>query len=632
MPSRTPEVHSDVSNPAPFRPLPFIERAVEVERRADGSLLLRSPVAPREPARNVPGLFRAAAARRPGRTWIAQRRGADRAWRQLGYDQALAEVDALTQALLDLDAPGRPVAVLSGNSIEHGELAVAAMQAGMPLAPISPAYSLMSRDHAKLREMIGLLDPAVVFVQDGDAFGAALQALPLERAQVWAVDPLPRGLPVAVRGWDALCATPVRRDMAALVEAIEPSTVARYMFTSGSTGTPKAVTITQRMMCVATAITSQMVDWDAACEAKPDNVLLDWLPWSHVAGGVAIFNGVLDDAGTLYIDDGRPVPGLFEETLRNLREISPVRFSSMPLAYGMLADALQRDDVLARSFFRHLRRMTYSGARLPDAVHQSMQDAAVRHTGFRIPFVSAYGSTETCAAVTLLYWPSERAGLIGLPHPGVTLKLMPLDDGRHEVRVHSEAVTPGYLRQPALTAEAFDDEGFIRMGDAVSFVDPASPREGLAFAGRVAEEFKLQSGTFVRVGSLRVACVDAAAPLLADVVVAGADRTELGLLAWLKPDACRELTGQPGATLAELVTSPVLHDALRQAFADHNRRNPGSSTRIRRLLLLDQPASIDAGEINDKGYVNQRRVLERRAAAVERLFAQPADPAVILID
>lgn len=611
----------------PFLDIPFLERSIDLERRSDGTIVVRNRVPLKPIDVPIPGLLHRAAGRRPDHTWLAQRDRSTGQWNRLSYGQAVERVDALTQALLDLDAQGRTVMALSGNSIEHAVFALAAMQASMPYSPITPAYSLLSTDHAKLKSIFALLDPAVIFVQSARQFEAALRALDLRRTRVIHVEDPADGLPSLASA--DLVRTPVRPDVAAARARVTHETVAKYLFTSGSTGIPKAVTVTQKMMAVATAMNSQMI------ETRPDlpeKVVLEWLPWSHVAGGSAIFNSVLDAAGTMYIDGGRPAPGAFDETLRNLHDVSPGSFSSMPVGYAMLLEALERDDGLARSFFRNLRRLTYSGARLPDTIYAGLQAQATKHTGRRIPFGSAYGSTETSAAVTCVFWPTERSGLIGLPHPGVELKLAPIDGSRYEVRVRSQAVTPGYLGQPELSAKSFDEEGFFLMGDAATFVDPDKPEEGLAFAGRVAEEFKLQSGVFVRVGSLRVECISALAPLVTDVVVTGADRADVGLLAWLNLNACRELAGRPEATLPELIATPMVRDAVRDALTRHNLRNTGSSTRIRRVLLLVEPASMDAGEITDKGYVNQRRVLDLRAASVERLYAQPTDDSVILID
>jgi feruloyl-CoA synthase len=382
-------------------------------------------------------------------------------------------------------------------------------------------------------------------------------------------------------------------------------------------------------MCAALAMASQMLDTRSETFEK---VLLEWLPWSHVAGGTAIFNSVLNEGLSLYLDDGRPVPGMFEQTLRNLREVSPFRLGNMPLGYAMLLQALDQDEALGRSLFRHLRRLASMGARLPDSVYNGIQAHAVRHTGCRIPFTAAYGSTETTAAVSCVYWHTERADLVGLPHPGVEMKLVPTGDGRYDVRVRSPTVLSGYLQQPQLTAQAFDEEGYFCMGDAVSFVDQEDPLQGLAFAGRTAEEFKLSSGVFVRVGTLRVDLISALAPWVADAVITGADQAEVGAMVWLNMPACRQCLGLPDASPAEILAAPALRQALHKGIVSHNLQHPGSSMRVRRLVVLDEPPSMDAGEINDKGYVNQRRVLERRSPWVARLHAPADDGAVMRFD
>lgn len=603
--------------PIPFRPIPFLERDVRVETRADGILVVRSGFALKAREPHIPFLLRRNADQKPAHTWMAQRRSPENAWCHLSYADALRQVDAATQFLLNLDRPGGTVMVLSGNSLEHGMLELAAMQARMPYAPITPAYALMQQDLSRLQAMADLLDPAVIFVQSGQRFAHAIRALGRSATVICVDDPIDHP---TLRTWADVTSTAVHAEVAESVGRITHETVAKYQFTSGSTGLPKAAIVTQGMLCTAMAMTSQMIQWG---EDMPPTVLLDWLPWSHVAGGHAVFNGVLEDGGTLYIDDGRPTPAEFGQTLRNLRDISPVRFSGMPVAYAMLVEALDQDEALGQTFFRQLRRLTYSGARLPDAVHAALQRHAERHTGFRIPIVSAYGSTETSAAVTYVHWPTERTGLIGLPHPGVEMKLVPLaDSARYEVRVRSAAVTPGYLKQPELTAASFDEEGYFRMGDAASFVDPHNPQEGFAFAGRVAEEFKLQSGVFVRVSTLRVACLDAASPLLHDLVITGADQAWVGALAWLNLSACRDFTGLPQASFDTLVQHPVLRETLVARLRQHNRQHPGTSTRIRRLRVLQTPAAIEHGETNDKGYINQRKVLENRRAEVALMYAQ----------
>lgn len=612
----------------PFRPYCFIPRNIDVQQRPDGSMLIRSRVPLRDSDPHLPAMLARQAVATPDRMWLAQRRGPDRQWCRLTYGEAKHQVDAVTQMLLNLQRPGRSVVVLSGNSLEHAIVQLAAMQAGMPYAPLTPAYSLMTTNLSTLQAMIDVLKPAVVFAQNGHLFERAIRGLQLpEDAQKVCVEDLVDGL--EIHAWSDWIQTPVTPAVAAAVADIKPETVAKYLFTSGSTGQAKAVIITHHMLSLGVAMHEQM---ETSLPDDPPRQFLDWLPWSHVAGGSISFGLTLSGGGSTWLDDGKPVPGLFNETLKNLRDVSPTQFGSVPIGYTMLVEALERDPSLAVCFFRNLRRISYAGAKLPDSIFTRMQALAVRTTGLRIPFTSAFGSTETSACVTMSHWATEFAGCIGLPHPSVELKLLPLDEGRYELRVRSPAVTPGYLGRPEATKAAFDEEGFFLMGDAVQFADPERIEEGLVFAGRVSEEFKLQSGIFVRVGALRIEAIESARGLLSDVVIAGADQAYIALLAWPNLNACRQHAGTPDATAAELVGSVWLRDAVRDAFRAHNAMEGGSSRRIHRVLLLANPPDIGVGEITDKGYINQRRVLTHRAAEVARLFAEPPDVEVIEID
>jgi len=606
---------------AEFLPLPFLPRDIELNAQADGVLRMRSRIPLGPLAAHLPGVVRRHAAQRPERPWLVQRDAAGQ-WQALRWGTAMQQIDAVTQWLRQQVPAGRHVMVLSGNSQAHAVFEMAAMQAGLPYVPVTPAYSLLSQDHQKLRDMVALIEPAVVFVESGRQFERALRALDLRGVHVVQVQDL-LDLPGAV-SWQTLLHTPVQDKPQDWDANMAPQAVAKFLFTSGSTGVPKAVPITHHMLVATMAMHAANV---ARTPETPDSVLLEWLPWSHVAGGTAIFNSVIEDGGTLYLDDGRPTPADFGRTLRNLREVSPTRFSSVPLGFAMLADALEADAAMGAVFFRQLQRLTNSGARLPDNVSQRLQAQAMRHLGRRIPFVSSYGSTETCAATTTVHWASERSGLVGLPQPGVELKLVPLDDERYEIRVRGPSVMSGYHRQPALNQTAFDDEGYYCMGDAVSFVDRQQPNEGLAFAGRVAEEFKLQSGIFVRVGALRMALINAGAPLVQDAVITGADQAWVGALLWLNPSACREAFGSDD--MAQLCTDARVHAALAQALRAHNAAHNSSSLRLGRVMLLATPASMDAGEITDKGYVNQRAVLQRRAADVQALYADLPPASVV---
>jgi len=609
----------------PFKPIEFLSRDVALERRPDGTLLLQSNHRLKPYERHVPAFLTRWAEKTPDRVWLAQRRGPSRDWLKVTYGEAKKQVDAVTQALLDRGfGPDKAVMILSSNSIEFALLTMAAMQARAPVAPVSPAYSVMSRDHAKLRHVFDLIEPGLVFVQDGETYSGALAALDRANSDLGGVllvhvdkaPPRMQSLP-----WSELVATRPTDAVARSIAAIEPSTVGKYLFTSGSTGMPKAVVNTQEMMCANIAM-GQMAR--VRKPADPAPVQLDWLPWNHTMGGNATFQGNLAEGGTTWIDDGKPLPGLFEETLRNLREVSPTSFANVPAGYAMLATALEKDDGLAGRFFKNLNSLAYGGATLPDDLYRRMEALAVKHTGYRIPFITGWGATETAPTATTVHWASERVGLIGLPFPGVTLKLVPTgEEGRYELRLKSVIVTPGYHKQPDLTAQAFDEEGFYKIGDAGRFVDPEDPGQGLVFDGRVVEDFKLTSGTFVLVGTLRPAAIAAASPVLQDAVVCGQDRDYVGLLGFPNLAACRRIAGDDEARLAadELLAHPAVVETLQAGLARMNAACKGSSMRVKRVLLMTEPPSVDGHEITDKGYINQRATLDRRKALVERLYA-----------
>ncbi|MGJ4896846.1 MULTISPECIES: AMP-binding protein [unclassified Bradyrhizobium] len=609
-----------------FRKVNWLARDIDIERRGDGVIVIKSriPLQAYEPHLAAPLARWAKEA--PTRTWLAQRSGAERQWRKLSYAEAKRTVDGLTQGLLDLKLDGRPVAILSGNSIEHALITMAAMQARSPAAPVSPAYSLMSHDHLKLKYLFGLVKPGVVMVQDGPTFEKALKALDLDGVTVVHVARPCEG--IASISFADLAATPVTGAVDASIAQITPDTVGKLLFTSGSTGMPKAVINTQRMMCANAAM---MMQTRPRGPDAPISTVLDWMPWNHTMGGNALFNPLLIEGGTLYIDDGRPMPGMFDETIRNLREVSPTYYANVPAGYAALAAAMEKDDALCRSFFKDLGIMAYGGARLPDDLYERMQALAVKTTGERIVFYTGWGSTETAPTSTGTYWNTERVGLIGLPFPGVELKMVPTGD-KYELRLRGINVMPGYFGQPELTKKAFDEEGFYCIGDAGVFVDPNDPAQGIIFAGRVVEDFKLTTGTFVHVGSLRTDAIAAATPAIHDALVTGQDREYVGLLAWPNLHACRQLVGDPNATFEDVVKHPAVIDCVRRGLEAHNKECEGAtSRRIGRAMLMVEPPSIDGHELTDKGYINQRAGLERRAALVERLYAAEPDSDVIVL-
>jgi feruloyl-CoA synthase len=610
-----------------FRKIEWLARDIAVDRRPDGVIILKSRIALKPYEKHIPASLAKWAKEQPNRIWLAQRGGPDRQWRKLSYGEAKRTVDALTQGLLNLGLePGRPVAILSGNSIEHALMTQAAMQARFPAAPVSPAYSLMSQDHVKLKYLFDLIRPAVVMVQDGPAFEKALKALNLDGVTVVHVARPCDGIKSIA--FADLAATPVTKDVDESIAGITPDTVGKLLFTSGSTGMPKAVINTQAMMCANAAMMMQVRPRDPNA---PQATYLDWMPWNHTMGGNALFNPVLIEGGTLYIDDGRPVPGMIEETLRNLHEISPTYYANVPAGYAALAAAMEKDDALCRSFFKNLGLMAYGGARLPDDLYDRMQALAVRATGERIVFYTGWGSTETAPTSTGTYWNTERVGLIGLPFPGVELKMVPVGS-KYELRLRGINVTPGYFGQPDLTRAAFDEEGFYRIGDAGVFVDPEDPVQGIIFAGRVVEDFKLTTGTFVHVGSLRTDAIAAATPVVQDALVTGQDRPFVGLLAWPNLHACRLIAGDPDASYEDVVKHPDVVACLKRGLQAHNKSTEGaSSMRIARAMLMVEPASIDGNELTDKGYINQRAGLERRSALVERLYTDPPSEDVIVL-
>ena len=609
-----------------FRKIEWLKRDIDVARRPDGVVVLKSRIPLQPYEKHIPASLAKWASQAPERIWLAQRGGADRQWRKVSYGEAKRTVDALTQGLLNLGiADGRPVTILSGNSIEHALMTQAAMQARLPAAPVSPAYSLMSQDHLKLKYLFNLIKPAVVMVQDGPTFEKALRAIDLTGVTVVHVLRPCEGINSV--SYADLAATRVTKAVDESIAQITPDTVGKLLFTSGSTGMPKAVINTQEMMCANAAMMMQVRPRDPN---GPIATMLDWMPWNHTMGGNAAFNPLLVDGGTLYIDDGRPMPGLFEETLRNLREVSPTYYANVPAGYAALAAAMEKDDALCRSFFKNLSIMAYGGARLPDDLYDRMQALAVKTTGERIVFYTGWGSPETAPTATGTYWDTERVGLIGLPFPGVELKLVPCGS-KYELRLRGINVTPGYFGQPDLTKTMFDEEGFYCIGDAGIFVDDNDPLQGIIFAGRVVEDFKLTTGTFVHVGSLRTDAIAAATPAVHDALVAGQDREFIGLLAWPNLHACRQIVGNPDAGYDDVIRHPEVIACLKRGLEAHNASCTGSSMRIVRAMLMVEPPSIDGNELTDKGYINQRAGLERRAALVEKLYAdRPGEDVIIL--
>lgn len=559
----------------PIRKVALGPRAVAAEHRTGGIVHLRSPQALPDFPGSITEKLEHWAAAAPDRVFLAQRTGDG--WRRLTYKDALERSRRVGEYLLrkELSAE-RPLVVLSGNDIEHALLHLGAMYVGIPYAPVSPAYSLLSVDFGKLRSIFELLTPGLVFVSQREPFSKALEAV---SGKTEVIDKLEE--PQATSKVDEAQAR------------VGPDTIAKFLFTSGSTGTPKAVINTQRMWCANQEMIRAMLPYFA--EEPP--VLVDWAPWHHTAAGNHNFGLALYNGGSYYIDEGKPMPGAIETTVRNLREIAPTWYFNVPKGFEALLPYLRSDSRLRMNFFSNLKVLWFAGAALPQHVYDEMKELAYRTCGEEIAFLTGFGATETAPATLGRVWPADNVANMGLPPPGAELKLVPFQN-KFEMRVRGPHVTPGYWRQPGLSAQAFDEEGWYRLGDAFVFQDSEKPENGLLFAGRIAEDFKLSTGTWVHVGALRARFIEHFAPLVRDVVIAGEGRNEIGALIFLAGKASAE---ELQARLASLTGT-------------------GSSNRIARAMVLEEPPSLDAGEMTDKGSINQRAVLSRRAALVEELY------------
>lgn len=600
-----------------YRPVSLGMPDVQIEERA-GSVYLnaREPLAPLPP-RLLDRLLHWAEVR--GEHTFVARRGGDGQWQRISYRDMLERVRCIAAHLLDHDLSSeRPLVILSGNDLEHLQLALAAMYIGVPYCPVSPAYATVARDYTKLQHIFDLLRPGLVMAADGAAFTRAIEAV------VPADMPLLLGQgEVAGRNAQRFDELLVPRDLAAADAAFArtgPDSIAKFLFTSGSTKLPKAVATTQRMLCA----NQQMLLQTFPVFGEEPPVLVDWLPWNHTFGGSHNVGIVLYNGGSLYLDDGRPTPQLFAETLRNLKEISPTAYLTVPKGWEELVSALEQDGELRERFFARMKLFFFAGAGLSQPIWDRLDRVAEQHCGERIRMMAGLGMTETAPSCTFTTGPLSMAGYVGLPAPGCEVKLTPVD-GKLEGRFRGPHVMPGYWHQAELNDEAFDDEGFYRSGDALRFADAANPQWGLMFDGRIAEDFKLSSGVFVSVGPLRTRVILQGAPCVQDVVVTGPDRQCIGLLVFPSVPACRALAGLPSdASIEAVLAAEPVRQWLAGLLQELNREATGLASHIAWACLMAEAPSLDAGEITDKGSLNQRAVLSRRAELIERLYADPA--------
>src|SRR6266704_2476914 len=599
----------------PLRAISFGDPAVTLDRRDNGTVYLRPKLALGEYPRRLTDRLHHWAKVEPNRIFMAER-AASGGWRQITYAQLLGTTRHIASALLARGlSADRPIVILSGNSIDHALVAFGALYAGIPFCPVSPAYSLISRDYGKLAFLMKLLTPGLVFADDAGKFADALSANVAAVTEIAASHGEVPGRKVTMLS--ELLSTPEHPGLDAAHDAIGPDTIAKFLLTSGSTGNPKAVINTQRMICANQVMLRETL---AFLMDEPP-VIVDWLPWNHTFGGNHNIGLTLFNGGSMYLDEGKPMPGGIEETVRNLREISPTVYFNVPKGYESLLPYLRDDSALRAKFFHRLHAMFFSGAALSPFIWNSLDELAVQETGFRVPMLTGLGATETAPFFMSVRPDTSRSGHVGLPVSGNDAKLIP-NNGKIEVRAKGPNVTPGYWRQPEWTKAAFDEEGCYKFGDALKPADPNNFDAGFDFDGRIAEDFKLASGTWVSVGPLRARFVAACAPLVRDVVIAGINRDEVSALVILDLDGCRLINPTLAFDdLAATAADPLIRDAFRERFFSCLATATGSSTRITRAVLLVTPLSIDRGEVTDKGSINQRAVLDHRSRLIDELYA-----------
>jgi len=600
---------------APLRQARFWDPVIETRRTDDGVYYISQRDALQPYPDRLADRVVYWAEKDPERLFLADR-GADGEWRKITYGELLDSARRIGEALLEYGlSPEHPLVILSGNDIEHAQMAVACYYSGVPYAPLSPAYAQVSDDFGKLRGIFDLLQPGLVYVSDGKPFERALNEVVSADTPIVVVRNTVRE---NTRLFADLVKTEPTEKVDAAYQAITPDTIVKFMFTSGSTGAPKGVITTNRMLCSNQAM---VVDCYAFMADEPP-VVLDWAPWNHVAGGSKVFNMVLYNGGTLYIDDGRPTPKDMGKTVRNLKEVQPTWYFNVPRGYEELVDAFDKDSDLRDNFFARVKMLMFAGAGLAQHTFDDLQRLAVESTGERVLVAAGLGSTESAPFALMCTWDEGVASNVGVPSRGLEMKLVPMD-GKLECRLRGPNITPGYWKEPELTAKAFDEEGFYNLGDALKFVDPDDASRGFLFDGRTAENFKLLTGTWVSVGTLRAQMTNHFGGLIRDAVLTGLNENYIGALVLPSWPDCRDLIGEDAASLSdeEVAAHPKVRAEFEERLKSFAKKSTGSSNRVRSIILLDQPLSLDLGEVTDKGSVNQRAVLKYRADLVAEIYA-----------
>jgi feruloyl-CoA synthase len=599
---------------------------ISVERRPDGSTLIRPQDRLGDYPTRMGDVFLEQAKSIPDRLFMASRASSGN-WRKITYGEMGRLVRAIGQAVLDRKlGADRPVLIVAENGVDHALMAIGCLIVGVPFAPVSAAYARPGQGFTKLNYIIDLVRPGLIFVDNWPRYSGAREALDRAKAEIAVAGELPAG--ANVTSFANLTTTAPTPAVDAAARGIGPDTIAKILFTSGSTDMPKGVVNTHRMLCSNQAMIA--FQWPFLRHEPP--VLCDWLPWSHTFAGNHNFHLIPWHGGTYYVDDGKPAPGLIDKTVANLRDVSPTMYLNVPRGYALLLDHLERDAALREKFFAQLQFVFYAGAAMADSLQVRLRKLAEQVTGEPVPLVCAWGATETAPQATSVNYLNTYPTCIGLPSPGVEIKLAPVGD-KHEIRVRGPNVTPGYWRRPDATTAAFDEDGFYRSGDAACFCDPADPLKGMMFDGRIAENFKLSTGTWVHVGAVRLAAIAACAPVVEDCVITGHDRDEIGAIVFPSVAGCRGLCPHlpADAPLRSLIAEPAIRQTLAAGLERLAAEGGGSSMRIGRAVLVAEPPTIDANEITDKGYINQRAVLKNRAVLVERLYAEPLTDDVIRV-